>query len=82
MNESLPWRNSKEFDLLNFLDNVKDEVRDIKMRCLNNPEKYLWTHNTRKYMQMRDIFYHLKCLSYEDKPNYSFIREKLVEIRT
>jgi hypothetical protein len=48
------------------LDSVKDEVKDIKMKCLSNPEKYLWTTTTRRINAIRDIFYHIKSLNYED----------------
>lgn len=51
------------------------------MKCLKNPEKYLWTTTTKKFTQMRDIFYHIKSLQYEDKPSYSLIATKLREMQ-
>eukprot|EP00347_Sterkiella_histriomuscorum_P020241 403338552 len=71
LNEILPWRNNS----------VKDEVKDIKLKCFSNPEKYLWTTTTRGLQQVKDIFYHLKNLEYADSPNYQFIRDKLIEIK-
>lgn len=62
------------------LDNVKDEVKDIKEKCLSNPKKYIFGSATKKYPQLKEIFYHIKSLEYEDKPKYSFIQEKLKEI--
>lgn len=41
-NENLPWRNSK-FTKLKLLDSVKDDVKEVKLRCLKAPEKFLWT---------------------------------------
>ena len=64
LNENLPWRNNS----------VKEEVKEIKMRALDKPEKYIWVTTTRKMPQVRDIFIHLKNLKYEDVPNYDFIR--------
>jgi len=60
---------------------VKDEVKDIKSRCLGNPEKFLWITTTRNLQQVKDIFYHLKNLEYYDVPNYAYIRNKLMEIK-
>lgn len=31
------------------LDNVKDEVKDIKLKALKNPEKYLWVSTTKRF---------------------------------
>jgi hypothetical protein len=36
MNESIPWRNS----------NIKDEVKDIKLRCFKDPERYFFNSDT------------------------------------
>ncbi|CDW88961.1 UNKNOWN [Stylonychia lemnae] len=63
------------------IDSVKDEVKDIKARCLGNPEKYLWITSTKNIQQVKDIFYHLKNLDYYDAPNYAYIRNKLMEIK-
>jgi hypothetical protein len=59
---------------------VKDEVKEIKMKCFHAPEKYLWTASTKKMKEVRDIFYHLKSLNYDDKPDYEYIRSKLRDI--
>lgn len=83
LNEILPWRNSK-YTLIykndDHIDNVKDEVRDIKLKSMKNPEKYLWTTTTKKITQVKDIFNHIKSLDYDDKPKYCFISHKLQEI--
>lgn len=72
LNENIPWRNN----------NVKDEVKDMKMRCLSHPEKYLWTPVTiRKFPQVIEIFNYIKQMAYEDKPDYEFVRVKLREIK-
>lgn len=60
---------------------MKDEVKDIKMRCLSHPEQFLWTTTTKFMPQVAEIFYHIKSLQYEDCPNYEFVRSKLREIK-
>ena len=64
-----------------FLDNIKDEVKDIKMKCLSHPEKFLWTSTTKNFPSMIDIFNHIKNLKYEDRPDYNLIRTKLREVK-
>jgi len=27
----------------NLLDSTKDDVKDVKMKCLSDPERFLWT---------------------------------------
>lgn len=84
-NENLPWRNSTLFNGNNhpsLIDNVKDEVKDIKSKCLKNPEKYLWATTTKRFPHLIEIFYHIKSLQYEDKPSYAFVAQKLREILT
>lgn len=34
---------------INSLDNVKDEVKDMKEKCLSKPEKYIFGTATKKY---------------------------------
>lgn len=82
-NENIPWRNSKLHNCIKvyIIDSIKDEVKDIKMRCLSHPYQFLWTSTTKRMPQVIEIFNHIKALNYEDKPNYEFIREKLREIR-
>ena len=56
-----------------------DEVKNIKTECLNNPEEKLWIA-TKDIVEVKHIFYHLKNLSYKDKPNYAFIKANLKSI--
>ena len=56
-------------------------MKDIKLSCLKNPEKFLWTTQALKYPQIKDIFYYINNLEYEDLPNYAYIRQKLEEIQ-
>ena len=42
-----------------------DEVKNIKNECLNNPEEKLWIV-TKDIQEVKNIFYHLKSLSYKD----------------
>lgn len=32
-NEKMPWKNYS----------TKDDVKDVKMKCLSDPERFLWT---------------------------------------
>ena len=67
-NEKLLWRTCK---------NVKsEETRDIKAKCLAEPEKYLWKA-TEDVEEMKSIFNAIKSLQYSDRPNYNYIREQL-----
>jgi hypothetical protein len=59
-------------------DCSKDEVRDIKLRCLSNPETFLWTTTTKRLPQAALIFRHIQSLNYEDKPDYEYIRSQLL----
>lgn len=68
LNEELPWRNARS--------NKMDDVRDIKAKCLADPERFLWraTANT---PEVKSIFYMISKLRYSDKPDYGFIRGQL-----
>jgi hypothetical protein len=65
LNEKLKWREQKEYTM--------DEVKHIKTDCLNNPEEKLWII-TKDVPEVKNIFYHLKALKYEDVPDYALIR--------
>ena len=69
LNEELPWRSCK--------DNKVDDVRDVKIRCFQDPEKNLWKTTTSKMPEVRNIFYSLLKLQYVDRPNYDYILEQL-----
>ena len=56
-----------------------DEVKEIKTKCLRNPEKHLWK-KTQNLSEVRNIFYHLKKLEYHHKPDYEFIKSQLISI--
>jgi hypothetical protein len=70
LNGTLPWSNCK--------DSNADDVKQIKEQCLIFPEKYLWPNTLCDNQEMRNIFYAINCLKYEDKPNYLYIRQQLV----
>ena len=80
-NANLPWKNISN----------RDEVAQVKSRCLRNPIKYLWNQNNpteggfdykiKDVKQLKDIFYHIQNLKYESEPNYQLIRMLLLEIR-
>jgi len=73
LNEKLKWREQKEYTM--------EEVKHIKTDCLNNPEEKLWIV-TKDIQEVKNIFYHIKGLTYKDKPNYHFIRDQLRSILT
>lgn len=56
-----------------------EEVKNIKTECLNNPEEKLWIA-TKDCPEVKNIFYHLKDLSYKDIPDYKYIRNQLKNI--
>ena len=72
LNETLPWRACK--------DNKVDEVRDMKARCLANPEEQLWKNTTAGVEEVKNIFHSIKQLEYPDRPNYEFIRRELLRL--
>jgi len=47
------------------------------MKCLSDPERFLWTTQTKWKSQLSEIFNHIKGLAYEEKPNYEFVRNQL-----
>eukprot|EP00826_Nyctotherus_ovalis_P012589 TRINITY_DN1333_c0_g1_i5.p1 TRINITY_DN1333_c0_g1~~TRINITY_DN1333_c0_g1_i5.p1 ORF type:complete len:150 (+),score=29.04 TRINITY_DN1333_c0_g1_i5:929-1378(+) len=71
LNETLPWRTCK--------DTKSDDVRESKSRCLNCPELHLWK-TTANMQEVKDIFWAIKKLRYADRPDYQFIRQKLVAL--
>ena len=53
-NESLKWRENKNLTM--------DQVRDIKQRCLDDPENLLWSRETIDMPEIRQIFLSVKSL--------------------
>lgn len=50
-----------------------EEVKDIKTRCLKAPERLLWD-KTKNIQEVKEIFYYINKLKYQDTPNYQFIK--------
>ena len=71
LNETLKWREQKEYTM--------DEVKNIKQDCISSPEEKLWIV-TKNIPEVKNIFHHIKDLSYKDKPNYQLIRNQLKSI--
>ena len=70
LNEKLPWRNLS-------CENEK-EIIEIKQKCINDPEKYLFLTNTRKSKEILNIFNYIKNLDInENEPNYEYILNQL-----
>lgn len=72
LNEKLVWREQKDYTM--------DEVKDIKSKCLKNPEKKLWLGPTKNIPEVRNIFKHLTSLNYKSRPNYDLIKGELLNI--
>lgn len=70
--EVLPWRSCK--------DNKMDEVRDLKIKCLADPETLLWKTTTNGVQEIKNVFAYIKCLGYSDRPDYEYIRKELLSI--
>jgi len=71
LEEKLVWREVKEYTM--------DEVKDIKTKCIKNPERYLW-QKTKNLQEVKNIFMYLKKLSYADQPDYNYIKRQLISI--
>ena len=71
LNEKLKWWQQKEHTM--------DEVKNIKQDCISSPEEKLWIV-TKNIPEVKNIFHHIKDLSYKDKPNYQLIRNQLKSI--
>eukprot|EP00343_Euplotes_focardii_P012950 CAMPEP_0205834122 /NCGR_PEP_ID=MMETSP0206-20130828/50533_1 /ASSEMBLY_ACC=CAM_ASM_000279 /TAXON_ID=36767 /ORGANISM="Euplotes focardii, Strain TN1" /LENGTH=342 /DNA_ID=CAMNT_0053140993 /DNA_START=685 /DNA_END=1713 /DNA_ORIENTATION=- len=56
------------------------QVKDIKEECINDPENRLWSKETEDILEIREIWTSIKSLTYEDQPDYPFIRSKLKQI--
>ncbi len=70
LNEKLPWRNLS-------CENEK-EIIEIKQKCINDPEKYLFLTNTRKSKEILNIFNYIKNLDInENEPDYEYIFNQL-----
>ena len=69
LNEKLPWRNYS-------LENEK-EIIEIKQKCLDQPEKYLFLTNTKNNKEIMNIFNYIKNLNFEKEPDYEYILNQL-----
>lgn len=69
LNVPLPWRSCKS--------NKADDVRDIKAKCLSNPEEHLWKTAINGMREIKNIFFCIARLRYEDRPDYDYIRKEL-----
>ena len=69
LNEQLPWRSCK--------DTKVDEVKEIKTKCLSNPQRFLWQTTTSNITEVHIIFYLISKLGYGDRPDYASIRQQL-----
>jgi hypothetical protein len=74
LNQTLPWN-----EPISTLD-VTENVGAIKAMCLTEPEKYLWTNEHTKNLELRNIFESIKGLAYTDRPNYEYIRLQLLDL--
>ncbi len=72
LNEQLPWRSCR--------DSKVDDVKEIKTRCLANPEKLVWRTTTSAMSELRAIFYLISKLHYPDRPDYASIRDQLYSL--
>ena len=69
LNEQLPWRNCS-------FDNEK-EIIETKIKCINEPEKYLFLTTTKNNKEIINIFNYIKNLKSDDEPNYEYIFNQL-----
>jgi|LauGreDrversion4_2_1035121.scaffolds.fasta_scaffold249929_2 hypothetical protein len=52
------------------------------MKAFKNPKKNLFPNLIKRYEQVKHIFEYLSSLKYHDQPDYKFIKDKLLEIRS
>jgi hypothetical protein len=71
LEEKLVWREVKEYTM--------EEVKDIKTRCLKAPERLLWD-KTKNIQEVKNIFYYINKLKYQDTPDYLYIKNQLISI--
>ena len=72
LNEKLPWRNCS--------DNEK-EILETKLKCINDPDKYLFLTITKNNKEITNIFNYIKTLKYETEPDYEYISNQLVILK-
>jgi hypothetical protein len=70
LNENLPWRN--------YSFEQEDKIIEIKQKCINDPEKYLFLTNTKNNKEIVNIFNYIKNLKFESEPDYEFIYNQLI----
>ena len=70
LNENLPWRN--------YSFEQEDKIIEIKQKCINDPDKYLFLTNTKNNKEIINIFYYIKNLKFESEPDYEFIYNQLI----
>jgi hypothetical protein len=54
----------------------------MKEFCLADPEKKLFLNSSKGKREIIEIFIHIKSLTYEQRPDYGFIRTRLEELLT
>ena len=69
LNEKLPWRNCS-------FDNEK-EIIETKIKCINEPEKYLFLTSTKNNKEIFNIFNYIKNLKSDSEPDYEYILNQL-----
>ena len=72
LNEKLEWREQRDYTIVH--------VKEIKTRCLRNPKRKLWVGPTKNVKEVKEILDHIQTLSYNDTPDYGFVRDKLYQI--
>ena len=73
LNEQLPWRNIDS--------NNEKEIVKTKLKCLNDPEKYLFLTITKNNKEITNIFNYIKNLKYETEPDYEYISNQLIILK-
>ena len=73
LNEKLPWRNCKSDD--------EKEIVETKLKCINDPEKYLFLTITKNNKEITNIFNYIKNLKYETEPDYEYISNQLTILK-
>ena len=64
LNEKLEWKS---------LEKRKESIMEIKEKWLKQPELYLWTNKTWTFPEVKEIWYYIASLEYDQIPNYKYI---------
>lgn len=70
--EKLEWRSRPDFTM--------EQVKEMKVRCLGEPQKYLQKGATKEVTEVTLLMKYVSYLKYDSKPDYRYMSELLAQI--